>query len=190
MLEMEDLPPEVAGLLPAIGEEVGKLERIVEDFQAVLKNRKTLFVYEDLNAVVREAAGLAEKDIRRKGLDLKIETSGEPLGINMERNLLRIAVFHLIGNAVEASGNGDSITIRTMREDQKAALVISDNGKGIPPEISDRIFDPLFSTKAHGFGMGLPLVKQIVTEHMGGISVESEPGKGSSFMLWFPLRWK
>jgi signal transduction histidine kinase len=190
MLEIRDLPGKAAALLPAIGEEVDKLENIIAEFQAALKSRKTLFTYEDLNEVVREGASLAEKEIGRKGLLFSLELTADPLGINMEKNLLRIAVFHLIGNAVEACGKGGSIIVRTVRDDGEASLVISDNGAGIAPAVIDRVFEPFFSTKEHSFGMGLPLVKQIVAEHLGSISVESEPGMGTSFTLKFPLRWK
>lgn len=67
---------------------------------------------------------------------------------------------------------------------------ISDTGCGIAADQLDKIFDPFFSTKLHSFGLGLPLVKQTVTEHIGEIAVESDPGKGTTFSLRFPLRWK
>lgn len=63
------------------------------------------------------------------------------------------------------------------------------SGHGIPEDVIDKIFEPFFSTKKYGFGMGLPLVKQIVSEHLGEIKVESELGKGTTFRLLFPFRW-
>jgi|WetSurMetagenome_2_1015567.scaffolds.fasta_scaffold00176_9 signal transduction histidine kinase len=190
MLGMKGLPEQVEASLRDIREEAGKLEKIVSDFQAVLNSRKSLYAYEDLNFVVGAAVALAEKDISRKGLFTRLELSADPIRINMEKNLIRIAVFQLLVNAIEASGCGDTLTIKTMQDGQTAVLVVSDTGSGINPKIADKIFEPIFSTKPHGFGMGLPLVKQIVTEHMGEISVVSEPGKGTSFRLVFPLRWK
>jgi signal transduction histidine kinase len=66
---------------------------------------------------------------------------------------------------------------------------VSDTGQGIPKDEIDRIFEPFFSTKKHRFGMGLSLVKQIVSEHLGEIEVKSEMGQGTTFKLIFPVRW-
>ncbi len=81
------------------------------------------------------------------------------------------------------------ITVTTAGDNEKVTLAISDTGAGIPEEDIGRIFDPFFSTKLFRFGMGLPLVKQIISEHLGEIKVESEPGKGTTFKLIFPVRW-
>jgi signal transduction histidine kinase len=191
MLESRDLPDSFrAGLLDA-NEEVGRLEKIVSDFQAALHERAALFVHEDINSVVSAAISIiAEKEIVRRGLVLNVSLSAVPLKINMQKDLLRIAIFHLLGNAIEASVAGQAISVSTTQDNDKVFLVIADSGSGMAPEMLDNIFEPFFSTKAHSFGMGLPLVKQIVTEHLGEIKVKSEPGKGTSFILSFPLRWK
>jgi signal transduction histidine kinase len=100
-----------------------------------------------------------------------------------------MVVFHLMTNAVEATPEGGRITVETSGEPGKVVLTISDTGSGIPPGVADRIFDPFFSTKAQRFGIGLPLIKQIVTEHLGDIEVESEEGRGTTFRLVFPATW-
>jgi signal transduction histidine kinase len=82
------------------------------------------------------------------------------------------------------------ISVSTAQESGLAVLRISDTGPGIAEEILDRIFEPFFSTKLHSFGMGLPLVKQIATEHLGKIEVESDIGTGTAITLKFPMRWK
>ena len=66
---------------------------------------------------------------------------------------------------------------------------VTDTGTGIPPEIIDKIFDPLFSTKIYRFGMGLPMIKQILSEHLGRVEVESRWGAGTTFRLLIPVRW-
>ena len=124
-----------------------------------------------------------------RGIDLTVDISKEPLRMNMESNILRMAIIHLVKNAIEATPAGSSITIKTYGDDEKVVFEVSDTGTGIPKEEIDRIFEPFFSTKKHRFGMGLSLVKQIVTEHMGEIKVESETGKGTTFRLIFPVRW-
>jgi signal transduction histidine kinase len=133
MMELRNLPAEVAGILPAVAEEVTKLEKIVADFEAALRSRKTLFAYDDLTPWVKEAAALAEKGCAEKRAGPEHGTLWGAAAYNMEKNLLRIAVFHVLGNAVEASRGGDTITITTRREDQKAELLIADSGAGIDP---------------------------------------------------------
>jgi signal transduction histidine kinase len=66
-------------------------------------------------------------------------------------------------------------------------ISIADNGPGIPTDQADRIFEPLFSTKAFGFGLGLSIVKQVVEQHRGGIEVDSEAGRGTRIVVWLPL---
>ena len=81
------------------------------------------------------------------------------------------------------------LAVRVARQNGHAHLEVSDSGPGIPAGLEQRIFDPFFSTRLHRYGMGLPLLKQIVAEHMGDIQVESEAGKGTRFALFFPVRW-
>ena len=103
--------------------------------------------------------------------------------------LLRIAIYHLLFNAVEATPRGGTITISTLISDENVILEISDTGKGFRGDETEKLFDPFFSTKKHSYGMGLPLVMHIVIEHLGKIDVESEEGIGTTFRLTFPVRW-
>ena len=70
--------------------------------------------------------------------------------------------------------------------DEDLAISVADNGAGMPPEVLEKVFEPLFSTKAFGVGLGLPLVKRIVEQHGGSITVSSEPGLGTKFEMIFP----
>jgi signal transduction histidine kinase len=79
--------------------------------------------------------------------------------------------------------------VSTSQDQELITVSIADTGPGIPSEDVERIFDPFFTTKKMRFGMGLPLVKQIVSEHLGETKVESEMGKGTTFRLIFPVRW-
>ncbi len=184
--EKNNISPDISENLKCIIEETEKLDNIVKDFHEMLKSKKSKFAYEDLNEIVRVAIQPAEN----KNIKFKIEISEQPLRINMEKNLIRIAIILLVKNAIEAIHDEGEISIKTYQDDDKVFLEIADNGEGIPNEFIDKIFNPFFSTKKQGFGMGLPLVKQIVDEHLGEISVKSELNKGSKFILSFPLRWK
>lgn len=114
----------------------------------------------------------------------------------IDPNQLRRAVINIYENACHAlvlnNGKTDKkeasrIIINTCKTGERIELTISDNGEGITPEGLQNIFEPLYSTKAYGMGLGIPIVKQIMDLHGGGIEVESEEGKGTKVKLWLPL---
>ena len=189
LLEKEELPERAREGLKSIVDEAEKLDVIVRDFQEILKTRKSMFRYEDINAIVKNLLSLLVKEIEDRGISLEVCRTENPLRINAQKNLLRVAIFHVLRNAIEATPEGGTISVTTAGSDSRVTLTVSDTGRGIPEQDIPRIFDPFFSTKDHKFGMGLPLVRQIVTEHLGEITVESRMGTGTTFRMSFPARW-
>ncbi|RMF68246.1 MAG: HAMP domain-containing protein [Alphaproteobacteria bacterium] len=100
--------------------------------------------------------------------------------------------MNIIHNAIQAMGEKGRLEIVTEREDEMAVVRISDDGPGIPPEIRDRIFDPFFTTKkvGEGTGLGLSISYGIIQDHAGEILVESTPGRGATFIIRLPLRYR
>lgn len=183
------IPEDMKKSVSATKDEAEKLEAIVKEFQQTLGIRRSVFVYENVNDLVINIISIIGEEANRKGIKLVSDISEEPLKTNMQRDLFRVAVLHIVRNAMEATPAGGEISVKTFAEDDNVVLSVSDTGRGIPKDDIERIFDPLFSTKMHRYGMGLPLVKQIVSEHMGEISVESKPGKGTVVRMVFPARW-
>lgn len=190
LLAAPDMPEKFRTSLTEAGEEAVNLEQIVQDFQSALKRKESLYAHEDVGRMIAEALVLAEKDAALKQVKILVLPTTASIRINMQKNLLRTAFLHLLKNAIDASNAGGKVTIQIRSDKDSVWVAISDDGCGIPADLRDKIFDPLFSTKDHGFGMGLPLVKQIVTEHMGEVDVQSSEGKGTIFSIRFPLRWK
>ncbi len=105
-------------------------------------------------------------------------------------------VINLVSNAAEAlvDRNGETvlkgqkphITISTALTPRGAEITVADNGPGIAPEVLERIFEPLFTTKNFGTGLGLPAIQKVMEQHRGGLEVSSAPGKGASFTAWWP----
>jgi two-component system NtrC family sensor kinase len=99
--------------------------------------------------------------------------------------------LNIITNAVQAmeGGNG-TITLTTRSEGAGVAVDVADNGKGIPEDVLPKIFDPFFSTKevGKGTGLGLSVSYKIVEQHGGRIEVQSQPGEGTRFTVWFPYK--
>ncbi|MCL5024771.1 MAG: PAS domain S-box protein, partial [Nitrospirae bacterium] len=189
ILEKGEVPERVREGLMAISDQGDKLEAIVKEFQSLLKSRESMFTYEDINEIVSEVLPIAEREARGRGVELDVDFAGGPLKINAQKDLVKIAVYHLLRNAIEATAAGGRVALATWGDGNTVILSVSDTGQGIPEDVVGRIFDPLFSTKTRRFGMGLPLLKQIVSEHMGSIDVESGAGKGTTFRLRFPVRW-
>jgi PAS domain S-box-containing protein len=143
----------------------------------------------DLNRVVQETLFLAEAQLNRGGL--AISTTLEPIlpPLLGDAVALQQVALNLLQNAREALGGEGSVRIETRRlpdRPDRVALIVADDGPGMPPDVLARIFDPFFTTKAKGTGLGLALCYGIIQDHRGTIDVESEPGKGTRFTLTFP----
>src|SRR6185312_7591976 len=91
------------------------------------------------------------------------------------------------GEAQPGAENADSITVRTAVAANRLEVQVRDTGGGVPEEVLPKIFEPLFSTKGFGVGLGLPTVKQIVEQHGGTIAISSEAGKGATVKVSLPL---
>ncbi len=171
-------------------DECKKLETIVGEFENLLKTRQSVFEYADINELINSIVYTLEQEASDKQIQFVLELSEEPMRINLQRNLLKAAIYHVIRNAIEATPPGGFITISTAEESEHIVLSITDTGRGIHQENLERIFDPFFSTKELRFGMGLPLVRQIVVEHLGELKIVSDLGKGATVQMIFPVRWK
>jgi two-component system NtrC family sensor kinase len=101
---------------------------------------------------------------------------------------LRGILLNLLLNAAQAMPNGGEIRVRTEAAEipSRIRIRISDTGTGIPPDVQAKLFTPFFSTKEHGTGLGLALTKKVIESHQGAIRVESEPGRGTTFILTLP----
>lgn len=190
MLSRGDAPSRTQEAVGTIVAEAEKLDVTVREFQALLTKKKSVFSYEDLNEIVRGILAIIEREAVSKHVELTVRLAAEPLKINAQKDLLKMAVFNILRNAVESSREGCCITVETAGDSDHIYLSVSDTGRGIPGDVLDKIFDPVYSAEFYRFGMGLPLIKQIISEHMGEIHVESQAGMGTTFKISFPVRWK
>ena len=110
--------------------------------------------------------------------------------MNVDLQKIKRAFVNLIHNAIDAMPEGGTLTIESKRKGNNVIFKFSDTGNGISPEIMDKLWTPLFTTKAKGMGFGLPICKRIIEAHGGSISVESTLGKGSTFTVTLPIEPK
>ncbi len=125
----------------------------------------------------------------KKGIELKKDFGDLP-AVSCITDEINQVWSNIIQNAVQAMGDTGTLVVKTWREDQLVNVMIKDSGQGIPEEIKDRIFEPLFTTKpqGEGSGLGLDIVRKIIERHEGKIVVESQTGKGSSFIVSLPIK--
>jgi PAS domain S-box-containing protein len=189
LLKRGDVPQKYNKGLMSIVEEADSLEATVKEFEALLITKRPVFHYEDINEIIQSFLLIIEKEAADKEAQLSVTLSEQALKVNAQRDLLRMALFTLLRNAVESVPIGGIVTLATSGDIDNVYISVANTGAGIPEGMFERIFEPENGMKVYKFGMGLPLIKQIVSEHLGEITVESEPGKGATFRIVLPSRW-
>lgn len=165
-------------------DQIDSLSRISDEFSrfARMPQRNTTRV--DLEDILRETVGLFgnHPDIR---FDVLFENTLPPVLADGEE--LARAFTNLLRNAVQAMHEGGTVSVRGWSDGRSVHITIHDSGSGIPPELQKRIFEPNFSTKTEGMGMGLSIVKKIIDDMEGDIRIESTPGEGTLVSITLPV---
>jgi nitrogen fixation/metabolism regulation signal transduction histidine kinase len=165
--------------------QVRTLRGIVTEFTAFARPPASVLEPCDLAALVPDVVRPYQSALP-PGVDLAVDVPGEPQPVQGDRRLIERAVVNLVENALQAVGEHGRIRIQITPEDGRVRVDVEDSGPGIDPEMKERLFEPFFSTKTGGSGLGLALVKKIAEDHGGGVEVESHPGNGTRATLWFP----
>lgn len=173
----------------AIADEARRIEHMVERFETLAQRKVSFFAQKDLNDIVRGTLELLRPELRAKGIVLVTELYSQPLVGRLNAHLLKVALAHLVRNAIEATSPKGKILVRTGAERDYAVLVIQDTGRGMPPDVVDKVFVPFYTTKLGGTGLGMVFVRQIVDEHRGVIVLESQVGRGTVVTIRIPLRF-
>ncbi|WP_332871432.1 two-component system sensor histidine kinase NtrB [Spirosoma rhododendri] len=171
-----------------IGRNVDRIGQLITEMLNSSKPREPERRRQDLNEVVRSTVQMVNDRIKLKRMRLETSYSNENCQLLLDREQIKTAILNLLVNAVEAMEEGKGIlTVRTgTTEGNKVFVQITDNGGGISPTVRQRLFDPFFTGKSGGMGLGLTATQNIVSSHKGTIDVESEVGVGTTFRLTFP----
>lgn len=173
-----------------IKEEVDRLNRIVMDFLFTVRPMNAELSYDELNRVVRELLDFMKFEIAGAGITVDTDLAKVNPQILMDERYMKQAVLNILKNAISAMPDGGMLRVQTVQKGNELLLKISDTGVGIPDEHMEKIFEPYFTTKDFGSGLGLTLVYKIVKEHMGDIEINSKVGEGTSITLRFPVPQK
>jgi signal transduction histidine kinase len=176
-----------------INAEISRLERIVKDVLSFARPSDPKLETIAADALLREVQGLMSPHLESCAVHLVLEASPDLL-IRADTGHLKQVLINLLRNAGEAIDGEGTITLRARatratlggRETDVVILEVSDTGKGIPPEVEKRLFDPFFSTKETGTGLGLPIAARIVEKHGGTLQYQTRPGHGTTFGVVLP----
>ena len=180
-----EVAKEVAGFIRS---EVDRTNSLVTRFLDFARPSPLHRSVNDLNEIVERAVA----DIERKnaGSEGKITVTKDlrPIGkFSFDATLIESSISNIVQNAADAMADGGDLRVSTWRNGEFAEIVVSDTGPGIPPEQMENIFNPFFTTKPRGVGLGLALVSKFIDGHGGKIGVSSRPGEGATFRIQLPF---
>ena len=171
--------------------EIANLRAIIQRFSDFARMPAPELQPVQLNEVAAHALKLLEPQFTAAGrapIETKVELDPELPVIQADPALIDRALQNLVLNAIDAMPSGGSLGVRTGHHDGVVTLAVSDTGSGLTREECERLFTPYYTTKQHGTGLGLAIVQSVVSDHHGKITVESEPGRGSTFRIELPAQ--
>jgi len=185
--EVADRPTALAQL-ERVATELGYLERVVRDFLEFARKRPPELEAVDAGEELAAVAALVTTELAEAGLRLELQVDATPGGLRWDRERMRGALLNLLRNAIQASGPGGQVALRLRAHgrDGAVALEVSDQGAGIPPELQEKVFEPFFTTRQKGTGLGLALVRKVAEAHGGRLELASEVGRGTTLRIVLP----
>jgi signal transduction histidine kinase len=176
---------ELAGF---ISTEVDRTNALVTRFLDFARPLSLHLEKTDITEVIDEAVAQVEKHTPPLDVSIYKNYSPDIPPLLLDRQLIERVLYNLLLNAAQASPPQGSVTVKTRQVGDTLELDVIDRGSGIAPKDRESIFNPFFTTKSSGVGLGLAIVSKIVDEHGGQITVESDPGAGSVFRVFLPMK--
>ena len=170
--------------------EISNLKQIIGRFSEFSKMPQPQLQKVQMNELVRGVAQLFQAQLQapgRKGITCRLDLDENIESIEADPELLHRAVSNLVLNAMDAMPEGGTLTLRTRGDRGKVFIEVSDTGSGMTPEECERIFTPYYTSKQHGTGLGLAIVQSVISDHGGRVSVRSDRGRGSTFLIELPV---
>jgi signal transduction histidine kinase len=168
-----------------IMEEVDRSNRFIKDVLDFARQLETRLEHTDLNALIRDTLHLVQDELVRNEISMAPQLDLNLPEVEIDRAQIKQVLVNLIQNARQAMGREGTLTLVTENRGRWVVLSVTDTGAGIAPEYIERIWEPFFTTRPHGTGLGLALVRRIMEDHNGRVKVESRVGEGTTFRLYF-----
>ncbi len=168
-------------------DEVGRLDQIIHQFLGAVRPTRPVLEPCPANDLLKEVLEVLQPELDKKGVLVEQDLGRDLPRLLADRGQMKQVFFNLIRNGLQAMTSGGILRIRTEAVADRIAVTVRDTGGGIPPDLLQRMFEPYFTTKAEGTGLGLMIVQRVVREHGGLIEVSSEPGRGTTFRILLPI---
>ncbi len=167
-------------------QEVDRLNRVVTELLEFARPSDIQPAYCDVHQLVRHSLGLVQQDAAHRQISIRFEPQAQSLSWPLDQDRLNQALLNMYLNAIQAMESGGQLTVQTWEANTMLHITVSDTGPGIPDHDLEKIFNPYFTSKKTGTGLGLAVVDKIVQAHQGQIKVFSTKGQGSTFHLMLP----
>jgi signal transduction histidine kinase len=167
--------------------EISRLDSIVTQFLRAIRPSKPQLHPEDVNKIVQEAVRFFQPEIKDRDIVVETELRSDLPLLELDRDQMKQVFYNVIKNSFEAMNSRGILRIRTDRDDTHVKISFTDTGGGLSAEHLGRVFEPYFTTKASGSGLGLLIVRRIVREHGGELAIESSEGKGLILTIRLPF---
>lgn len=180
----------LARYLDIVTEEIDRLNRIVVDFLFAVRPMDIAPINDDIVAVLKELVEFMHVEVETAGIAMSVEYGKNIPLLPFDRRYIKQALLNLVKNAAAAMPDGGKLRLAIELVGEEVRIRVSDSGIGIPEDKLGKIFEPYFTTKENGTGLGLTLTYKIIKEHGGDIAVVSRPGQGTTFTITLPIPQK
>jgi signal transduction histidine kinase len=178
---------EARDLLGSVLTQIRRVDGTIREYLAIARTPKVTLALADVNDVVREQVGFMRPEIERAGIQITLDLSAAAPSVSLDTEQFSNVTLNLLKNSMEAMPRGGSLYVSTGALDASVTVRVRDTGDGMTPDQCEQVFQPLYTTKDKGLGMGLAYVQQVVRDHRGDISCVSELGHGTTFTIELPI---
>ena len=190
LYEKGDKPEQLKQIFKQIQSASNKIESVIRRVMDFSKPGEPNFVYEDINKPIEEAINLSSVTLRKRGIKLEKDLAKDMPKCKADPQMIEQVILNLITNAAEAMKNIDTekkVGVTSDVENNRIIVKIYDSGPGVPLSLREKIFDPFYTTKNGGTGIGLSLCKRVIKDHDGSLNVYSGKWDGAEFRIELPL---
>ncbi len=172
--------------LAVVEQEVKRLQAILAEFLRFARHPNLQPKPTDLNSMLRAVVDFTAPEMQEHGISLRFYPGPDVGTLQLDGDQLRAAMLNLLRNAQDACKPGDEVLISTERRGDRVRVRVTDTGSGMASDVQARVFEPYFSTKKQGTGLGLPTTRRIIEDHGGTLELSSELGRGTQFTVELP----
>ena len=166
--------------------EVGRLDHIITQFLRAIRPQQLSTRMENINSVLEESVAFLDVELKDRDILVELELDKSLPPVEIDRDQIKQAFYNIIRNALQAMKSGGILRLRSGADETHQYVSFADTGGGIPPENISRVFEPYFTTKSSGSGLGLLIVRRIVRAHGGEVIIESERNRGLTLTIRLP----